>query len=204
MAVIAAASVTVSATKPATLKAPAQHKATHAATAARNAAEAEEMHLASVSRTNPFEIIAPEAMHLDAPGDMDVEQLSADMLGFARKFIGTRYRSGGKAPRSGFDCSGFTGYVFSNFGISLASNSRAQYNQGHQVKRDEIQPGDLLFFSGRGRKGIGHVAIALVNNPVTGEVTFIHSATSKGVCIDRLSSAYYAARYVGARRVLPD
>lgn len=204
MAVMAAASAMVSAQTATPLKAPAQHSATHARTAARNAAEAKEMHLASVSRTNPFEIIAPESMHLADPADIDAAQLSADMLGFARKFIGTRYRVGGKAPKSGFDCSGFTGYVFNNFGFRLASDSRGQYLQGRKVPRNEIQPGDLVFFTGRGRSGrVGHVGIAVSNDPVSGEITFIHAA-SKGVGIEKLSAPYYASRYLGARRVLPD
>lgn len=205
VAILAAASATVAAQTATPIKAPAQHSATHARTAARNAAEASEMHLASVSRTNPFEIIAPESMHLTEPADVDAAQLSADMLGFARKFIGTRYRIGGKAPKSGFDCSGFTGYVFKNFGFSLASNSKGQYLQGRKVLKDEIQPGDLVFFTGRGRSGhVGHVGIAVSNDPVSGEITFIHAATSKGICIEKLSAPYYASRFLGARRVLPD
>jgi cell wall-associated NlpC family hydrolase len=64
--------------------------------------------------------------------------------------------------------------------------------------------GDLLFFTGRNSKSgrVGHVAIALDNDPVTGEITFIHAAIGGGIRVDRMSAPYYAARYMGARRVM--
>ena len=73
------------------------------------------------------------------------------------------------------------------------------------VSRKEVQPGDLLFFTGRASRSgrVGHVGIAVSADPVSGEITFIHAARS-GIRIDKLSAPYYAARFLSARRVLPD
>lgn len=159
----------------------------------------EEMHLASVSKTNPYEIVAAAGMELlEGQGDFAMVD---DMLQYARKFMGTRYVRGGKSPK-GFDCSGFTSYVFGQFGIDLSRTSASQYGEGTKVSKGEIQPGDLLFFTGRAVNGrVGHVAIAIDADPVSGEVTFIHAATG-GVKIDKTTAPYYARRYLGARRVI--
>ncbi len=186
---------------------PKQHSTTHTVAATRAASEAEEMNLASVSRTNPFEIVPAAGMELlSEPGFQSEESaaLTADMLGFAKRFMGIRYRHGGRSPKTGFDCSGFTSYIYSNFGYSLSPSSAVQYTQGRKVKRDEVQPGDLLFFTGRASRSgrVGHVGIAVSADPASGEITFIHAARS-GIRIDKVSAAYYAKRYLGARRVLP-
>lgn len=163
----------------------------------------EEMHLASVTKTNPFEIVPAAGMELlgniDDQGDF---AMIDDVLQYARKFMGTRYVSGGKSPK-GFDCSGFTSYVYRQFGVNLSTSSSGQYGQGTKVNKGEVQPGDLLFFTGRAAKSgrVGHVAIAIDANPVTGEITFIHAARG-GVKIDKTSAPYYASRYLGARRVV--
>ncbi len=163
-----------------------------------------ELSYAAISRTNPFEIVPAAGMEVieDVEGDDNAEML-ADMIAYAKKFIGTRYVRGGKSPK-GFDCSGFTSYVFRQFGFSLNASSSAQYGQGEKIERDEISAGDLLFFTGRNSRSgrVGHVGIAIGNNPETGEVTFIHAAISGGIRIDRISAPYYSARYIGARRVM--
>lgn len=176
----------------------AQKKSTH------KAHDAGEMTYASISKTNPFEIVPAAGMELlDGDSGSEGALMAADMISFAKKFIGTRYVRGGKSPK-GFDCSGFTGYVFNQFGYSLGASSSDQYNSGQSVARDEISCGDLLFFTGRNSRSgrVGHVGIAISNDPVTGEITFIHAATSGGIRIDRISAPYYASRYIGARRVL--
>lgn len=171
---------------------------------AAKAQENEEMTLAAVSKTNPFEIVPAAGMEIlgdidDASADFSMVD---DMLDYARKFMGVRYVHGGRSPK-GFDCSGFTSYVFSQFGYQLSTSSSAQYGQGKKVSRDEVQPGDLLFFTGRASRSgrVGHVAIAVDADPVSGEITFIHAARS-GIKIDRISAPYYASRYLGARRVI--
>ena len=70
------------------------------------------------------------------------------ILDYANSFIGTRYRSGSSSPK-GFDCSGFTSYVFKNFGYQLTRSSSSQVSDGTPVAKNELQPGDLVFFNGR-------------------------------------------------------
>lgn len=164
----------------------------------------EEMTYASISKTNPFEIVPAAGMAIhNEIADGDLELMVNDMISFARKYIGTRYVRGGKSPK-GFDCSGFTSYVFNQFGYSLAPSSTEQYGQGTKIDRSEVEKGDLLFFTGRnaGSSRVGHVGIAIDNDPVTGEITFIHAAIGGGIRIDRTTAPYYAKRFIGARRVL--
>ncbi len=142
---------------------------------------------------------------IHAVAEQIAEQLVVDdMLKYAKTHIGKRYRRGSAGPKT-FDCSGFTSYVFRQFGYELSRDSRSQYRQGTQVGRNEAQPGDLIFFSGRAAgKTVGHVGIITDINPATGSVTFIHASTSRGVRIDKLSDSYYSRRYIGIKRVMSD
>lgn len=108
--------------------------------------------------------------------------------------IGTPYRWAGTTEK-GFDCSGFTAYVFAQFNIDLPHSSKAQNQEGYWIPQSDLRPGDLVFFSTDG-KGVSHVGIYV------GDGEFIHSATDKGVMKNKLSENYYAKRYVSARRVL--
>ena len=123
------------------------------------------------------------------------------VINYAYRFRGTPYRYGAMSPR-GFDCSGFTSYVFKRFGIDLDRSSRGQITDGVRVKQKDLQPGDLVFFQGRsGRGGVGHVGIVTrVNDDNT--FHFIHSACSSGVTESKNTESYYSRRYVGACRVL--
>lgn len=129
------------------------------------------------------------------------ESLVDRLLDKAKSYLGTPYRRSGKSPK-GFDCSGFTSWVYKKFGISLGCSSRAQFTQGKKVIRKEIQPGDLVFFSGtRGGKSIGHVGIVYkVDDADT--FKFIHSSSSGGVKISSINERYYSSRFKGARRLL--
>lgn len=180
---------------------PASHEKKHSSS---ELPATEEMKLASISKTNPFEIVPAAGMELLEELDIaESQRMVADMITFAKKHLGTRYVRGGKGPK-GFDCSGFTSYVFNQFGYKLNPSSGGQYGQGEKITRDEVQPGDLLFFTGRSAKSgrVGHVGMAIDNNPETGEITFIHAAIGGGIRIDRISAPYYSARYLGARRIL--
>ena len=125
-----------------------------------------------------------------------------EVIDYASKFLGRPYRRGSGGPKA-FDCSGFTSFVFRNFDISLSRSSRDQYGQGVSISRNDIQPGDLLFFAGRrGGKTVGHVAIATSVNE-DGTVDFIHASTTGGIRHDRYpDGGYYSQRFIGARRVL--
>lgn len=123
-----------------------------------------------------------------------------EILDFAASFTGTRYRRGANGPKA-FDCSGFTSYVFGQFGYALNRASRQQINDGKQVDKSDLRPGDLVFFNGRAvNKSIGHVGIVTeVDSSGTG-FSFIHASTSQGVCVSKSDEAYYSKRYMGACR----
>lgn len=119
------------------------------------------------------------------------------LIAYAKKYVGVRYVYGGKSP-SGFDCSGFVGYVYKNFGIKLNSSSAGMYSNGTRVSKSALSAGDILFFdaASRGKSGsIDHVGIYLGNNK------FIHASTSnRKVIIQSLSE--YQGTYLGAKRVM--
>jgi len=112
------------------------------------------------------------------------------IVGYARHLIGIRYSYGGTSPTSGFDCSGFTRFVYAHFGIDLPHYSGAQFGIGRRVSRGRLLPGDLVFFD-----GLGHVGIYV------GDGRFIHAPhTGTQVRVDRLWGSGYGARYMGAVR----
>lgn len=125
------------------------------------------------------------------------------LLEFAETFLGTRYRRGSSSPK-GFDCSGFTSYVFKNFGYNLTRSSRSQVSDGTPVAKNELKPGDLVFFNGRAvGKRVGHVGI-VKEVAEDGKFTFIHSSNGRGVTISSSEEAYYKRRYVGASRIIEE
>ncbi len=129
------------------------------------------------------------------------DELLNDLLSEARSHMGKRYSRGSKGPNA-FDCSGFSSYVYRQFGYSLSPSSRDQYNQGEKVDRKELRKGDLVFFKGRSTKGgVGHVGI-VVDADEKGNFTFIHAATSKGITVSNCNEPYYASRFVGGKRVI--
>lgn len=133
--------------------------------------------------------------------DHDTDELLNDLLSEAQSHIGKRYSRGSKGPKA-FDCSGFSSYVYRQFGYTLSPSSRDQYNQGEKVSRTDLRKGDLVFFKGRSTKGgVGHVGI-VVDADETGNFTFIHAATSSGIVISSCNEPYYAKRYVGSKRII--
>jgi cell wall-associated NlpC family hydrolase len=116
------------------------------------------------------------------------------LTGTAMALRGTRYRDGGNDP-DGFDCSGFTQYVFGQHGLALPRDVKSQFGVGQPVMPVEIAAGDLIFFSTVG-PGASHVGIAL------GGDAFIHAPSSAGVVrVEHLTTAYWSQRFLGARRV---
>ena len=112
------------------------------------------------------------------------------VVGIAMQYLGVPYRWGGADP-SGFDCSGFILYVYAQMGVSLPHNAAAQFGVGTPVSRDQLQPGDLVFFDGLGHNGIYIGGGQFIHSPHTGDVVKISS----------LSDSWYASTWVGARRV---
>ncbi len=115
------------------------------------------------------------------------------IIGYALSFRGLPYRFGGTSPNTGFDCSGFTQYVFGKYGISLPRTSYDQYHVGSPIAKGDLKPGDLVFFSTYSR-GPSHVGIYM------GGGRFVDSS-NRGVVIQDMTTGYYGERYLGSRRV---
>ena len=170
-------------------------------------------HIEPIADTEGIMLPDPAKMELPLtipePGDdgeatIDEADATVDRLtDYAAKFLGTRYVWGATGPKS-FDCSGFIGYVYRNEGIHLPRTSAMQYSQGVKVSKDELRPGDLLFFSSRrsGKGRVGHVAMVTDVNP-DGSCTFIHASTKKGVVYQKFpDGGYYSRCFVGAKRIV--
>ncbi len=110
------------------------------------------------------------------------------------RHLGVPYWFGGTTPR-GFDCSGFTRYVFANIGISLPRMADSQFSVGRPVSAERLQPGDLVFFETY-EPGPSHVGIYFGNGQ------FISATSSRGVAVADVFGNYWGERYLGARRVL--
>jgi cell wall-associated NlpC family hydrolase len=123
-----------------------------------------------------------------------LEPLASPLIATALSYRGVPYRNGGSDP-TGFDCSGFVQWVFAQQGRVLPREVREQYRLGTKIDRDEIRPGDLVFFE-TVSQGASHVGIAL------GGDEFVHAPSSNGVVrVERYSIDYWKKRYVGARRL---
>lgn len=122
--------------------------------------------------------------------------LARELVETAKTYLGTNYRWGGMSPSTGFDCSGFMVYLFSARGIQLNRSSRDQARNGIAITREELEPGDLVFFGGR--NNINHVGMYIGND------RYIHSSSNStgGVIISYLSRARSSQPFVTARRVI--
>lgn len=124
--------------------------------------------------------------------------LGEEVAEYALNYVGCRYVRGGQGPKK-FDCSGFVYYVYKHFGYSLKPGARNQWSiLSKSVKKADLLPGDLVFFSNSSRaSGIFHVGIYI------GDGQFVHAANSrKGVIVTDMDDAWYANRYLGAKRAI--
>ena len=134
-------------------------------------------------------------MGRDIPVSRDSSGISIRrMIQTANRYTGVPYVFGGATP-DGFDCSGFTRFVYAKYGINLPRMADEQYAVGQSVSYNRLQPGDLVFFSTY-EPGASHSGIYLGNGK------FISATSSRGVAVDHMESSYWGARYIGARRVL--
>lgn len=122
-----------------------------------------------------------------------------EMVDYARLQLGVPYVSAGETP-SGFDCSGFTTYIFSHYNVKLPRRAKDQYEASQKIKEDEAMMGDLVFFSNGSE--VSHVGM-LINEPNQPKV-MIHASSSKGISIVELeSSTYWKQRIFGYGRFMP-
>jgi cell wall-associated NlpC family hydrolase len=152
---------------------------------------------------HPFPTPRPQSQPTSAAGPTSVPESTPaavseyDVVGTALDLRGVPYKNGGTDP-NGFDCSGFTQYVFAKYGVSLPREVRDQFKTGTAVDRGTLEPGDLIFFTTT-EAGASHVGIAV------GGDEFVHAPSTSGVVrVERFSSSYWAPRFIGVRRVLSE
>jgi cell wall-associated NlpC family hydrolase len=142
--------------------------------------------------------MANPSLELDtAASAPEKQEHSASLIDYALSLVGVNYKYGGLSPETGMDCSGFVSYVFLHaVGLELPHNAFAISREGRKISRNELKPGDLVFFHTL-RRAFSHVGIYLGDN------LFVHSASSKTgqVEISDMQDSYWSKRFNGARRL---
>lgn len=156
-----------------------------------NSCLADDLIKAASSQTNTADIALAQ---LDTSPTW--REKAEEVLMQALSLTGIQYKYGGKSPETGFDCSGFVRYVFSQATqITLPPTARAISQMGKTVKKEDLQPGDLVFFNTL-KSAFSHVGIYMGNNK------FIHSPSSGGkVRVENMDNAYWQKRFNGAQRI---
>ena len=171
----------------------AEERRRQAALAAEARARLQAQRLAAVQSQDeavaPVFEVSEAAIPVALPPDGDK---ASQVIAIAIQYLGVPYVWGGASPSTGFDCSGFTMYVFAQIGISLPHHAASQFSYGTPVSRDQLQPGDLVFFDGLGHMGMYIGGAQFIHAPHTGDVVKISS----------LYDSWYASTWVGARRIL--
>jgi cell wall-associated NlpC family hydrolase len=169
----------------------AAHRKRHARSETRTATRHRKTQVAAHRRSR--HIVRYARRHRSRP-EADAPEADSDVVRTAYAYRGTPYHYGGSSRR-GFDCSGFTSYVYGRKGVSLPHSAAEQFQNGRKVSGSQIKPGDLVFFHTT-RRGISHVGI------YAGDGKFVHASSGGGsVRVDSLNSGYYKNRFRGARRV---
>lgn len=148
-----------------------------------------------IALARSYELSSLEGANGVDPPHPEIQRL----IDHGKELLGKRYRS--RAGGFTLDCSGFVSYAFSKLNIKLPRSSSSMSGFTQSLKKEEVRPGDLLFFKGRNARSrrVGHVALVV---DVKGkDIMMIHSSNSKGIIIEPYDSPYYAKRYVGAGRV---
>jgi len=158
-------------------------------------AKAESLNAAGI--VDEYYIVSPDDYALARTRVYASKNLRIDIVETAESFIGLPYRWGGSSANEGFDCSGLAMAVYQLNGLNLPRSSREQYMVGTPVRRGELAEGDLVFFATSRGKKVSHVGV------YAGSDSFIHApGRGKTIRVDSLSSRYYGARYVGAKKYL--
>ena len=144
----------------------------------------------AVNQANATDAVGASAISPDGTATVAPPSQYGGVVGIAMQYLGVPYVWGGASP-SGFDCSGFVQYVYAQVGVSLPHHAADQWNYGTPISQDQLEPGDLVFFDGLGHVGIYIGGGQFIHAPHTGDVVKISS----------LSDSWYAATYVGARRI---
>lgn len=150
------------------------------------------------NRHMPLEETTNLQENVEQTSNSNESSLGQEIVEYAKQYLGYPYVYGG-AGSSSFDCSGFTMYVYKNFGYSLSHSARAQSKMGTYVEKENLQPGDLVFFLDyETMDDIGHCGIYI------GDGNFIHASSGTGYCvkISTLLSGSYDRRYATARRLI--
>lgn len=141
---------------------------------------------------------APTETSTTTSNSTESSSVGQQIVSYAKNYLGCKYVYGGSGPNT-FDCSGFTMYVYKKFGFSLSHSATAQSQRGTYVSKENLQPGDLVFFKDyQTMDGIGHCGIYI------GGGEFIHASSGTGYCVkvSTLLSGSYEKRYATARRIL--
>ena len=127
-------------------------------------------------------------------------RLRNDIVNYARKHVGAKYRYGGTSP-TGFDCSGFTSFVLQTFEVPVSGPSYSQERLGKKINKEKAQPGDLVFFRKSKAGKVFHVAMVFDNDK--GDITLVHSTSGRGVVLDKMSkSTYWSSKVMTVRDVI--
>jgi peptidoglycan DL-endopeptidase CwlO len=157
---------------------------------ARRAQEAAAAAQAAQAQASADTVVGASAQTPEGATVVPTSSYGGGVVGTALSEQGVPYVWGGESP-SGFDCSGLVAYAYAQAGVSLPHSSYAQYNMGTAVPRDQLQPGDLVFFDGAGHVGL-----------YVGGGNFVHAPhTGTDVQVSNLDSGWYSSSYVGARRI---
>ena len=157
---------------------------------------------ALVAVLDRFEEAQQTAVQLKEFNEYKLPDLSESLLDRGKTLLGTPYVWGGSSLKTGFDCSGFVGHVYSEeLGIKLPRTTREMLSMDAPIiARSDLAPGDLILFNDQGRGRVSHVGIYM------GDGQFIHTSSKRsgGVRVDKLSNSYWNASYLQAKRVLTE
>lgn len=160
------------------------------ATESHNAAASTHSSSQSVTHANSQESASSSSIQ-----PLSLHSVNANsLIAYSEQFMGLPYIWGGTTPNPGFDCSGFTQYVFRHFGVSLARTAAGQFSGGESVSKSELKPGDLVFFSTY-KAGASHVGIYMGGGDMI-------DSEDNGLVIDNMNYNYWSSRYIGARRYI--